>query len=192
MGSARTKLVIKFWGLVLCVAAGCGSPRGIGEACATDAECQPSLICRGDKCDNATNQKCLSQSCDSQKDCQYVTGSLSTCGDNVTCDSYAHFCRNASNLNDGQVCTDHSQCNSGLCDNQNSNGISGWCTRSCTSDALCTTGNNTCAKDRKGQWRCLRVCLKADDCDVYNPTSSGLAKCTRVTSRDGSSEMVCQ
>ena len=177
---------------LFCLAAGCGTaPRDIGGPCTIAADCQSPLVCRNAKCDNATNQACLGQSCDSQRDCQYVTGSLNVCSNNndVTCDAYAHFCRNASSLNDGQVCTANSQCRSGLCDNNN--GISGWCSRSCAGDALCSTGNTTCAKNSKGLWRCLRVCLKSDDCNVYNVDPSG-AKCVNATSYDGSNIAVCR
>lgn len=190
------RLFLTALALLLCVAVGVGcgtSPRKAGEPCSVAADCQSPLICRGLKCDDAINQKCLGQSCDTQKDCAYVRGSLSICGsgtgpNEVTCDRFNHMCGIAKELSDGQVCTAGSQCKSGLCDNNN--GMSGWCTRSCTTDALCPSLTR-CVKDKKGLYRCLAVCSSQDDCEVYNPNDSARAVCADVTTRDGARETVC-
>lgn len=84
----------------------------------------------------------------------------------------------------GQSCFDNSQCATGSCI-----GPGLWCTTACANDAACGA-SATCVLNTDQSYRCFPTCTTDGDCAFFEP-GTGKITCKSVTTRDGTTALVC-
>lgn len=149
-----------------CKAATCSNS---GQKCALSTDCCGDLICKTGTC-AAAGPACTktAQPCSSD-----------TCCAGLTCSRFSLSCKLATGLALGEPCTSNVQCASNQC--------RGWCTRGCTTNAVCTDVT-LCIPTNQGKI-CAPWCGTGSNtrCSVYGAGTT----CQATQDVDGTSQAVC-